>query len=281
LLDNCRVLEADTTLTPVDLGSYSSRVTFMAGNAALDAADRMRALIFTAVAAHLGCEESALKAHDDAIHHGDTATPWVDAVILAETMHGSLVTEGSYRPPPIGSRFRRQSVGPSPAYSFTAQVAEVAVDLETGVLVIEKIWCAHDLGRVLHPEIAEGQVEGCVYMGVGEALCEEQAYTDGRMNTPSLLEYRIPTVYETPEIVTILVESHDPGGPFGAKEVGEGPQLSTVPAISNAIHDAIGHWMCAPPYTPDKLLRALQGKAPKGQRPLPTDIVPRRPRVKR
>ncbi len=277
-LEHCRVVEGDTELTPVDLGSYSSRVTFMAGNAALDAADRLRALIFEAVAAHLDCPADALTAHSDAIHHGETSVPWVEAVILAETMHGTLGAEGSYRPPPIGNRFRRQSVGPSPAYSFTAQVAEVSVDEDTGILQIDKVWCAHDLGRVLHPEIAEGQVEGCVYMGVGEALSEEQAYQEGRLNAPSLLEYRIPTIYETPEIKAILVESHDPGGPFGAKEVGEGPQLSTVPAIGNAVFDAIGHWLNAPPYTPDKVLRALQGKRPLSQRPLPPDTVPRRPR---
>jgi 4-hydroxybenzoyl-CoA reductase subunit alpha len=277
-LDHCRVIEGDTELTPVDLGSYSSRVTFMAGNAALDAADRLRAQIFDAVAEHLGCAPTDLTAHDNAVHHGDQAVPWVEAVILAETKHGTLGSEGSYRPPKIGSRFRRQSVGPSPAYSFTAQVAEVTIDEETGILTIDKMWCAHDLGRVLHPEIAEGQVEGCVYMGVGEALLEEQAYRDGLMTTPSILEYRIPTVYDTPEIASILIESHDPGGPFGAKEVGEGPQLATVPAIGNAIFDAIGHWLTAPPYTPDKVWRALRGKPPQAQRPLPPDRVPRRPK---
>ena len=117
---------------------------------------------------------------------------------------------------------------------------------------------AHDAGRVLHQEIAAGQVEGCVYMGVGEALSEEQSYQRGVMRTPSILEYRIPTVHETPIIHTTLIESHDPGGPFGAKEVGEGPQLSTVPAIANAIHDATGLWLSAPPYTPEKVWAALK-----------------------
>ncbi len=135
----------------------------------------------------------------------------------------------------------------------------MSVDPETGVITVEKIWAAHDLGRTLHREIAEGQIEGCVYMGVGEALSEEQAYrADGTLLAPSLLEYRIPTIYETPEIEVILVESHDPGGPFGAKEAGEGPQLSTVPAIAAALHDATGVWMTAPPYTPDKVLKAIR-----------------------
>ena len=273
----CTVVEADTDLTPVDLGSYSSRVTFMAGNAALDAADKARAVIFSAVAEHLQCDPTELIAHDQAIHCGEQQVPWVQACILAETAAGTLGFEGSYKPPRIGSRFRRQSVGPSPAYSFTAQVAQLSIDPQTGMTTIDRIWCAHDLGRVLHPEIAEGQIEGCVYMGVGEAMSEEQAYADGRMTTPSLLEYRIPTVFDTPEIEAILIESRDPGGPFGAKEVGEGPQLSTVPAIGIALQQATGQWLTKPPYTPEVVLRAVQG-TPTRHKPLPPEIVPRRRR---
>jgi 4-hydroxybenzoyl-CoA reductase subunit alpha len=136
-------------------------------------------------------------------------------------------------------------------------VAEVTVDPDTGVVTVDRIWCAHDCGRALQRTIVEGQIEGCVYMGVGEALTEEQAYRRGQVIAPSLLEYRVPTVHETPPITTFIVETHDPGGPFGAKEAGEGPQLSTVPAIANAIHDATGVWLHAPPFTPDRVLRAL------------------------
>ena len=257
----CRVIEADTDLTPVDLGSYSSRVTFMAGNAALHAAEQLRVLLFSAAAEHLGCAPDQLTARDGLLHTaaGDTL-PWAKAVQIAEAKYGTLGATGAYRPPNIGSRYRRSSVGPSPAYSFTAQVAEVSVDEETGIVTVEKVWCAHDLGRVLHPEIAAGQIEGCVYMGVGEAMLEEQTYRDGVMRTPSLLEYRVPTLLDTPEIEAILVESHDPGGPFGAKEAGEGPQLSTVPAIASAIADAAGIWLEAPPFTPDSVLKALRKK---------------------
>lgn len=259
--EDCRVIEADSDLVPVDLGSYSSRVTFMAGNAALQAADRLRDRIFAAVAEHLGVPPGALSARDGRIWADEKEVSWLKAVELAESQTGTLGETGSYKPPKIGSRFRRESVGPSPAYSFTAQVAELSVDEETGEVTVHKVWCAHDLGRVLHREIAEGQVEGCVYMGVGEAMSEEQTYQDGRMRTPSILEYRIPTVHDTPEIQAILVESHDQGGPFGAKEVGEGPQLSTVPAIAVALHDATGLWMCAPPFSPDKVLAALRRRA--------------------
>jgi CO/xanthine dehydrogenase Mo-binding subunit len=253
------VVEGDTDLTPVDLGSYSSRVTFMAGNAALEAADRVRAQIAGVLAKAWECTPDDIVPSGGVWRAGARDMTWTKAVELAETQLGTLGAVGSYKPPTIGSRFQRTSVGPSPAYSFTAQVAEVEVDEETGIVRVERIWCAHDLGRVIHPQIAEGQVEGCVYMGVGEALLEEQAYRDdGLMVGPSILEYRIPTVADTPDIVALLVESHDPEGPFGAKEVGEGPQLSTVPAIANAIHDAVGIWLTEPPFTPDKVLAALR-----------------------
>jgi CO/xanthine dehydrogenase Mo-binding subunit len=198
---------------------------------------------------------------DGSLHGDGRALTLRDAAHLAEARFGPLVVSGAYNPPRHGSRFRRQSVGPSPAYSFTAQVAEVAVDLETGEVAVERVWVAHDCGRALNPTIVEGQVEGCVYMGVGEAILEEQSYRDGVLRAPSLLEYRVPTVHETPEIHVQLVESVDAEGPFGAKECGEGPQLGTVPAIANAIHDATGAWLTSPPYTPDRVLRALNALA--------------------
>ncbi len=268
-----RVVEGDTSLTPVDLGSYSSRVTFMAGNAALAGVAPLRARIAAAVAAKLGCTVaevgfgragSADRGDGPRVGTDTSDVSWVDAVWLAEEATGPLIHAGAYTPPKIGSRFRRQSVGPSPAYSFTAQVAEVAVDDETGVVRVERIWVAHDCGRVLNRAIAEGQVEGCVYMGVGEALAEEQRYDGGRMTAPSLLEYKLPTIHECPEIEVFLIESYDPGGPHGAKEVGEGPQLSTVPAIANAITDATGLRLREAPFTPERVLRAIERARRKG-----------------
>lgn len=265
--EDIRVIEGDTSLTPVDLGSYSSRVTFMAGNAALAAVRPLRARISEAVAAKLGCQVEDVgfgrAGHPDRgegprVGTDTSDVSWVDAVWLAEERSGPLFHAGSYTPPKIGNRFRRQSVGPSPAYSFTAQVAEVSVDLETGETRVDRIWIAHDCGRVLNLAIVEGQIEGCVYMGVGEAIAEEQAYDAGLLRAPSLLEYKIPTIHECPEITVIPVESNDPEGPLGAKEVGEGPQLSTVPAIANAIFDATGVWLHEPPFTPDRVLRALE-----------------------
>jgi CO/xanthine dehydrogenase Mo-binding subunit len=269
-----RVVEGDTSLTPVDLGSYSSRVTFMAGNAALTAVAPLRARIVDAVAAKLGCApEEVTFGRPGSAERGDgprvgtdrSDVSWVDAVWLAEERSGPLVFAGGYTPPKIGSRFRRQSVGPSPAYSFTAQVAEVEVDEETGEVRVARIWVAHDCGRVLNLAVVEGQIEGCVYMGVGEALGEEQRYLPGGLlRAPSLLEYKLPTVHECPEVEVFAIESHDPEGPLGAKEAGEGPQLSTVPAIANAIHDACGVWLHNPPFTPERVLRAIDTRRARG-----------------
>ncbi len=159
----------------------------------------------------------------------------------------------------------RPSSVPEMAYSFTAQVAEVEVDTETGFVHVKRIWCAHDCGKAIHPGIVEGQIEGSVYMGVGEALMEEQSFhPSGLHRGPSILEYKIPTIHETPEIISILVEEGDPEGPLGAKEVGEGPQLPTVPAIANAIYDACGIRLTEAPFTPDRVLQALEKRAKGG-----------------
>ncbi len=249
---DCPVLEADTHFTPVDLGSYSSRVTFFAGNAALSAARQLKA----AMVEVLGEEASF---HDGVVDVDGKTLPFREAVQRVEAARGTLGFVGHYTPPKIGSRFRRQSVGPSPAYSFTAQVAEVVVDPETGFVTVERIWCAHDCGFAIQPTIVEGQIEGSVYMGVGEALLEEHVFTGPALHrNPSMLEYKIPTVHETPEILSILIESHDAEGPRGAKEAGEGPQLATVPAIANAIFDACGVWLNRAPFTPDRVLKAIE-----------------------
>jgi CO/xanthine dehydrogenase Mo-binding subunit len=133
--------------------------------------------------------------------------------------------------------------------------------------VLDDVWIAHDVGRALNPLLVEGQVEGSIYMGIGEALMEEQVFRKGLHKTPSLLDYKSPTTLETPNIHTILVETDDPDGPFGAKEAGQGPLLPVIPAIANAIHHATGVRIDEIPITPDKIMKALalkaQGKPPR------------------
>jgi CO/xanthine dehydrogenase Mo-binding subunit len=144
-------------------------------------------------------------------------------------------------------------------------VVELSVDEETGEVTIHDVWLAHDVGRALNPLLVEGQVEGSVYMAIGEALMEAQVFRRGLHKTPSMLDYKSPTTLETPEIHTLLVETDDPEGPFGAKEAGQGPLLPVLPAIANAVYDAVGVRVDELPITPEKILRGLdlkrQGKS--------------------
>ena len=246
-----RLVTADTDTTPIDLGSYSSRVTFMAGNAALEAARKMRALLVEAV-------EAAGKRYEH--------VSFEDAAVLGEARFGTLTTAGSYTPPKIAGPYKGSGVGPSPAYSYSACVVDVDADARTGIVTVNKVWIAHDVGRAINPTLVEGQVEGSVYMGLGEALMEEQVFRRGLHKWPSMLEYKSPTFLDMPEVETFLIETIDPEGPYGAKEAGQGPLLPVPPAVCSAVHDALGVWIDEIPVTPEKVLEALRRKE-KGEEP--------------
>ena len=312
-LSRVRVIAADTDLTPIDIGSYSSRVTFMAGNATLRAAWEVKKLIAAAAARKMNCAAQDLIFRDDRVfrdgadHVGtaalgrtaradfapaaDLAGPTVsghvegqilrgslqqkrkeeapkdcltfeEAVVAAIDFHGALTGTGSYAPPPEarGGKHKGAGVGPSPAYSYSAQVAEVTVDEETGEVTVHKVWAAHDCGRALNPVAVEGQIIGSVWMGMGQALTEEMVWKDGLLMNPGLLEYRSPSSVESPVVEPIVVESIDPEGPFGAKESSEGSLAATIPAIANAIYDAVGVRLHESPFTPERVLAALRAK---------------------
>ncbi len=304
-LTRVRVIAADTDLTPIDIGSYSSRVTFMAGNATLRAAVEVKKLVAAAAAKKMNCAAQELEFRNDLVGrtngHLETAAPgrpaeqssadsvsgrvegqilrgslqqkrkeegprdrmtFEEAVVAAIDFHGALTGTGSYAPPPEarGGKHKGAGVGPSPAYSYSAQVAEVSVDEETGEVVVHKVWAAHDCGRALNPVSVEGQIVGSVWMGMGQALTEEMVWKDGMLMNAGLLEYRSPSSVESPEVEAIIVESIDPEGPFGAKECSEGSLAATIPAIANAIYDAVGVRLHESPFTPERVLAALRAK---------------------
>ncbi len=303
-LSRVRVVAADTDLTPIDIGSYSSRVTFMAGNATLRAANEVKKLIAAAAAKKMGCAAEDLSFGNDAVSktipnsgsngHGQATSQesatvsgrvegqilrgslqqkrkdegpkdrltFEEAVVAAIDFHGALTGTGSYAPPPEarGGKHKGAGVGPSPAYSYSAQVAEVSVDEETGEVTVHKVWAAHDCGRALNPVSVEGQIIGSVWMGMGQALTEEMVWKDGMLMNPGLLEYRSPSSVESPAIDPIIVESIDPEGPFGAKECSEGSLAATIPAIANAIYGAVGIRLHESPFTPERVLAALRSK---------------------
>jgi 4-hydroxybenzoyl-CoA reductase alpha subunit len=273
-----RVYTGDTDLGPVDLGSYSSRVTLMAGNAAIQAAERARDIISNAVAEKLSVPKERLRFAGRSVF--DSAAPekrlsFQEAVCLAEARFGTIGTVGSYTPPKSPALYKGGGVGPSPTYSYSAAVVEVVVNQVTGWITVPRIWIAHDIGRALNPTLARGQVEGGVYMGLGEALMEEQEFRRLPKKLshalvhkfPSILEYKSPTSLDMPEVITELIEEPDPRGPFGAKEVGQGPLLPIMPAVANAVYDAVGVRIDEVPITPEKVMKALAekraGRAPR------------------
>lgn len=258
-----RVVTADTDLTPVDLGSYSSRVTLMMGNAAIEAAEKLKEQLFRAAAKKLEVSAEALEARGRRIYVKDDpekGLPFDEAARLAEAQFGTLAAAGSYTPPKRGGKFKGAGVGPTPAYSYTACVAEVAADGDTGEIKVEKVWIAHDGGTAINPLLVEGQVDGSVYMGLGETLMEEQVFRKGFHKIPSMLDYKSLTTLEMPDTRTFLVETNDPEGPFGAKEAGQGPLLPVAPAVANALYDALGVRVDELPITPEKVLKALDAK---------------------
>ena len=300
-LQRVKVIAADTDVTPIDIGSYSSRVTFMAGNATLRAAEEVKKQIASSAAKKMGCGVEDLVFQNDVVSKKDSgdlarfrqetsatsvsgrvegqilrgslqqkrkdegpkdAMSFEEAVVAAIDFHGALSGTGSYAPPPEarGGKHKGGGVGPSPAYSYSAQVAEVSVDEETGEVTVHKVWASHDCGRALNPVSVEGQIIGSVWMGLGQALQEEMVWKDGMLMNPGMLEYRSPSSAESPEIEAIIVESIDPEGPFGAKECSEGSLAATIPAIGNAIYDAVGIRLHESPFTPERVLAALRAK---------------------
>jgi 4-hydroxybenzoyl-CoA reductase subunit alpha len=313
-LGRIRVIAADTDLTPIDIGSYSSRVTFMNGNASLRAAEDVKKRIVAAAAQKMNCAPEDVLMRDDRVwkrgagpatptngagahrDHDSAESPrgnvkevsgrvegqtlrgslqqkrkdegpkdqmsFEEAVVSAIDFTGALTGTGSYAPPKDarGGQFKGAGVGPSPAYSYSAQVAEVSVDEDTGEVKVHKVWAAHDCGRALNPVSVEGQVIGSVWMGMGQALQEEMVWKDGLLMNPGMLEYKSPSATESPEVEAIIVESVDPEGPFGAKEASEGSLAATIPAIANAIYNAVGIRLREAPFTPERVLAAIKAK---------------------
>lgn len=281
-LQDVRVLAADTDLTPVDLGAYSSRGTLMAGNACLAATQDLAGRIREIVAATWHCPPDDIRlAHRKAFRLSDPSQwmPIQEAFILTESKLGTLGAVGSYQTPKenVHGAYRGGTIGASPAYSFTAHIAEVEVDEETGEVRLLHIWCAHDCGKALSPVLVEGQIEGSVYMGAAEAVMEHHHVMasglkddgskrdsgpgrEGLLMASSLLDYRMPTALDVPDLHAMIVEHPDPRGPRGAKEAGEGPLHSAIPAIANAVFDAVGVRIDSLPITPEKVLAALQAR---------------------
>lgn len=260
-LERFRVFANDSAVTPKDNGSYSSRVSFMVGNAAIRAADALKRELCAAAARKLDVAAGDIEADGERYRARgmDRELDWKDVVNAALEPAGTLNIKGAWSTPPEtqGGKFRGAAVGSSAGFSYAAQVVEVEVDEDTGEVRVERVWVAHDCGRAINPLAVEGQVQGSVWMGMGQALGEETQYHEGLHVRANLLDYRVPTIVESPPIETFIVEAPDPNGPFGAKEAGEGALSGFLPALTNAIADAIGVELNELPASPDRVLEAI------------------------
>ncbi len=259
-----RVIAGDSALTPKDNGSYSSRVSLMVGNAARAAAEELRTLLLAAAARRLEARPEQVECLGESyrLTGTDKVVSYADVVRAALETTGPITTRGTYTVPRElqGGKFRGAGVGPSPAYSYAAQVVEVAVDEDTGAIRVEKIWVAHDCGCAINPLSVEGQVQGAVWIAVGQALGEATEFRNGRPVRSNLLDYRVPTSAESPPIEVKIVEAHDPSGPFGAKEASEGAVGGFGPAIGSAVAEAVGIRVPGLPLSPDRVLEALHAR---------------------
>jgi 4-hydroxybenzoyl-CoA reductase subunit alpha len=262
-MSRIRVVAADSAVTPKDNGSYSSRVTFMVGNAAIAAAENLKQVLIDAAARKLDARPEDVECLGEYYRAGQQDIGIDFDEVVAEVMRdgGTVTVKGNYttRTESQGGRkYRGAAVGASMAYSYAAQVVEVTVDEDTGQVTVDNVWVAHDCGKALNRLTVEGQVQGSVWMGMGQAMSEETGFYDGLLLTANMLDYRIPTIQDSPPIHVHIVEANDPYGPFGAKEAGEGSLSGFLPALTNAIADAIGLRFTNLPVTPDRVFAEIE-----------------------
>jgi 4-hydroxybenzoyl-CoA reductase subunit alpha len=261
-IDRVRVVAGDSAIAPKDNGAYSSRITFMVGNAAIDAAKNLRKILIEAAARKLEATPEDIECVGEQFRvgsGGQAVLAFADVVQAALVDVGAITVKGTFTCPSDaqGGRHRGGAVGSTMGFSYAAQVVEVSVDEATGAVTVDKVWTALDCGHAINPLAVEGQIQGSVWMGMGQALSEETRYLEGLPAHASLLEYRVPTIAESPPIEVHIVESHDPHGPFGAKEASEGALAGFAPALVNAVANAIGIDLDELPVTPDRVMAAL------------------------
>ena len=261
-----RVVASDSALTPKDNGSYSSRVTFMVGNAAIEAANNLKTTLTAAAAKALEVRVEDVECLGEVYRAGsqDEGLTFDEVVMAALQEVGTITVKGNFDTIPEswgGKKYRGAAIGGTMAFAYSALVCEVAVDPDTAEISVERVWVAQDVGKALNPLAVEGQIEGSVWMGMGQALTEETRYHEGLTITGNMLDYRVPTIVESPPIETHVVESDDPYGPFGAKEAGETSLACFLPALTSAVADAVGVRAVELPLTPDRLMALLEKAA--------------------
>ncbi len=262
-LSDMRVVASDTGLTPADLGTFGSRVTMIAGNAVKVTAEEARRQISEVAGQVLEARIDDLEAREGRIYvkgSPDNGMTLSEVAQAATNLGRPILAHGSYNAPTEPRDPKDAHGNVSPAYAFGAQGAEVEIDRETGLVEPLLVVAAQDLGFAINPMGAEGQLEGSVSAGLGQALSEDVCRRDGTVLNPSYLDYKMPTSLDTPVIQTVLVETNDPAGPFGAKGIGESGQVPTIPTLVNALRRAGTAWMRDLPLSPERILQSLEAR---------------------
>ena len=268
--EDIQLITADTEVTPSDPGSYSMCETFVGGNAVRLAAKDAKEKLFKFAARALEAKPEDLQARGRKIFvkgEPERSIPFARAIRLALSKGESISGEGSYWPKVDPRReWVENPYGQlSETFSFGTTIIEVQVDPETGLVDVIEAWAAQDVGRAINPKVVEGQFEGGLTMGgQGGMLTEYHVWDGGRCLNPDQLDYRLPLAPDMPKINSIIVESHDPAGPYGAKEAGMSIAMSAAQAYVSAVCNAIGAPINEYPLTPDKVLEAIEKKNRKG-----------------
>ncbi len=263
--ENMKIVCSDTETCPLDFGAYASRQTLMSGWAAKEAGEGIKKQIIDMASVMMNLPPDDLDCVKGIIF--SKSRPKVQSLTFEEVarklfvLRGPLISKGVYTPPRLGGTFKGAPVGTSPAYSFCVQAAEVQVDEETGVIDIIQCWDCHDVGQVINPTLLHGQVHGALFMGLGETIWEQVQFDqNGKIINGNLGGYMLPTTLDMPPINSMLVDSYEPAGPWGVKEVGEGATNPTIGAFRNAIVDALGVSVNQLPITYERVWRALKEK---------------------
>jgi 4-hydroxybenzoyl-CoA reductase subunit alpha len=263
-MSRLQIVASDSKLTPKDNGAYSSRITYMVGNAAIDAANNLKKVLIAAAARKLDAKPEDIECLGEIYRAAsqDKGLAWKEVVMAALEGTGTLTVKGNFDTLPQShgtKKYRGGAIGGSMAYAYAAEIVEVEIDPETCEVHVVKIWAAQDVGKALNPLAVEGQIQGSAWMGMGQALSEGTTYHKGLMISGSMLDYRVPTIMESPPIETGIIESIDPHGPFGAKEAGETALAAFIPALTSAIADALGGVRPYDlPVTPDKMMQLME-----------------------
>jgi CO/xanthine dehydrogenase Mo-binding subunit len=267
--DQVTVVNDDTDTSPMCFGTFASRVTFVAGNATVQAAQEARSILFEVAAEDLEASPDDLEAADGKIFvrgAPDRSVGIADVAGKATfALRKLIVGRGHYMRDPGAPDPQTGAVDPFATLAWAAVMAEVEVDTDTGEVQVLSLNSAYDVGRAINPLLSEGQIEGGAAMGLGAAVMEDlyPFYPSQEWQPESYHDYVIPTAADIPELKSAIYECPSTNGPYGAKGIGEMTANAPAPAIVNAIHDAIGVWITDLPVTPEKILRALDEKKEK------------------